>query len=137
RRVNTFLKNFSKLPLAEETKNRLLGEVKFLRAWYFWSMVQHFGGLPIIGDKLYTLDDTILEPRASYADCIEYLVSELDEARELLEAPDTQRGEDYGRANKGFCMGLKARILMFAASPLYNGGQESIADKDQKPLIGY
>lgn len=137
RRVNTFLKNFNKLPLAEATKNQLLGEVKFLRAWYFWSMVQHFGGLPIIGDKLYTLDDTILEPRASYEDCIEYLVSELDEARELLEAPVDQGGEDYGRANKGFCMGLKARILMFAASPLYNGGQESIATDKQKPLIGY
>ncbi len=137
RRANTFIKNFSKLPLAEETKNRLLGEVKFLRAWYFWSMVQHFGGLPIIGDKLYTLDDTILEPRATYADCIEYLVKELDEAADLLEAPDVQRPEDYGRVNKGFCMGLKARILLFAASDLYNGGQESIASAEQKPLIGY
>lgn len=137
RRANTFIKNFSKLPLAEETKNRLLGEVKFLRAWYFWSMVQHFGGLPIIGDKLYTLDETILEPRSKYEDCIEYLVKELDEARDLLPSPrGDQRPEDYGRANKGFCMGLKARILMFAASDLYNGGQESIAG-DRKLLVGY
>lgn len=137
RRANTFLKNYDKLPLAEETKSRLLGEVKFLRAWYYWSMVQHFGGLPLIGDKLYTLDETILEPRATYADCIEYLVKELDEARDLVESPDVQRPEDYGRVNKGFCMGLKARILMNAASPLYNGGQESIANEKQRPLVGY
>ncbi|WP_126246371.1 RagB/SusD family nutrient uptake outer membrane protein [Chitinophaga rhizosphaerae] len=137
RRVNTFLKNFGNLPLSGETKNQLLGEVKFLRAWYFWTMVQHFGGLPLIGDKLYTLDDTILEPRASYAECIDYLVKELDEAAELVVSPTEQRSEDYGRVNKGFCMGLKARILLNAASKLYNGGQESIASAAQKPLVGY
>lgn len=138
RRVNTFLKNYDKLPLAEETKKQLLGEVKFLRAWYFWSMVQHFGGLPIIGDKIYTLDDTILEPRNTYEECIDYLVQELDEARDLVEAPNEQRNEDYGRVNKGFCMGLKARILLFAASDLYNGGQEAIAvSKPEKLILGY
>ncbi|MGN7722763.1 RagB/SusD family nutrient uptake outer membrane protein [Chitinophaga sp. 22620] len=120
RRVNTFLKNIGKTPMAEEMKTQLKGEVRFLRAWYYWQMLQYFGGLPLIKDSIYSNTDYITQPRASYEDCVNYLVSELDDAAGMLAATPDQQEQDYGRANKGMCMALKARILLYAASPLIN-----------------
>ncbi|WP_162946245.1 RagB/SusD family nutrient uptake outer membrane protein [Chitinophaga barathri] len=120
RRVNTFLKNIGKTPMAEEMKTQLKGEVRYLRAWYYWQMLQYFGGLPLIKDSIYSNTDNITQPRATYEACVDYLVSELDEAKAMLVETPMQQEQDYGRANQGMCMALKARILLYAASPLIN-----------------
>ncbi|ASZ13994.1 RagB/SusD family nutrient uptake outer membrane protein [Chitinophaga pendula] len=137
RRVNVFLKNLPRTPLSAEMKTRLKGEVRFLRAWYYWQLLQHFGGVPIIRDSIYTNSDDIRSPRATIAQSVQYLTQELDEARQDLPSPLEQRSEDYGFATKGMCMALKSRLLLYAASPLFNGGAVGSASAAVRPYISY
>lgn len=137
RRVNIFLKNLPNTPLSEGLQTRLAGEARFLRAWYYWQMLQNFGGVPLIGDSLFKSTDDIRSPRGTYADCVSYISSELDAAKELLPAPDDVRPEDYGIPTKGACLALKSRLLLYAASPLQNGGGYEGTTAATKPLVGY
>ncbi|GAB2541211.1 RagB/SusD family nutrient uptake outer membrane protein [Rufibacter soli] len=120
RRVNLLIANIGRSPLSPSTKNRMLGEARFLRAWYYHTLIKAYGGVPLIGDQVFTGTDIINVPRNSYEECVNYVVSELDAAAGMLDA--VLQEQFYGRADKGACLGLKSRVLLFAASPLFNGG---------------
>lgn len=111
-------------------------EARFLRAWFYFELVRRYGGVPLMGDKVYTLNDNVAIPRSSFADCIKYIVSECDAVKDnLLAFPLTasdQNSSNY-RVTKGAAMTLKARALLYAASPLFNGGNIDAAN----PLTGY
>jgi hypothetical protein len=134
RRVNVFLQNVDRAPIGERFKTTYKAEARFLRAWYYFILVKHYGGVPLIGDVVYIADDEIKTGRNTFAECINYILSECE-----LAAPDlTVRpaGYNYGRAGSGACMGLKSRVLLYAASPLYNGGAEVPAGYP-KELVAY
>ncbi len=59
-------------------------------------------------------------PRNTYEECVNYIISECDAAAARL--PVDQLDQDYGRVTKGACLALKSRVLLTAASPLFNGG---------------
>lgn len=120
RAVNLFLAKLPSTPLAASTQRRVAAEARFLRIWYYHYLVKTFGGIPLIGDKTFNKDDIIDIPRNTYEDCINYMVSELDAVAAIL--PTDQLDENYGRITKGMCFALKSRILLTAASPLFNGG---------------
>lgn len=120
RSINQFLKHVPVIPFSTFSKNEVKGEARFLRAWYYSMLVQHYGGVPLVGDTLYAASDVILVKRASFKRCIDYILSECDAAASVL--PNTQAGSMYGRATRGACLALKARMLLFAASPLFNNG---------------
>lgn len=119
RAVNQFLKHVDSIPFPESLKRRTTGEARFLRAWYYSQLLKHYGGIPLVGDTLYKDNEEILAKRNTYEECVDYIVSECEKAAELL--PTRQMGLDYGRAGAGACMALKARVLLYAASPLFNG----------------
>ncbi|WP_160710815.1 RagB/SusD family nutrient uptake outer membrane protein [Chitinophaga solisilvae] len=129
RRVNIFLKNLPNTPLSGELKVRVKAEARFLRAWFYAQLLMHFGGMPIVGDTIYAPTQRIIHERATIEQMVQYIVSELDAARPDLPDPVSERSEDYGRANQGFCMALKAKILLYAASPLMNGGNAQYPPK--------
>jgi hypothetical protein len=134
RQANLYLANVDASPLSSARKTNTKAEARFLRAWYYAMLLKAYGGLQLVGDKVYDKDDEILVPRSSYADCVDYLVSELDAAAAVL--PGSYQGLEYGRVTKGACLALKARVLLYAASPLFNGG--SIAtDPKLKELTAY
>ncbi|MDB5144020.1 MAG: SusD family protein [Mucilaginibacter sp.] len=133
RAVNQLLKNLSKIPIKPVNKLQMKGEARFLRAWYYAILLEHYGGVPLIGDTLYTYTDHIPVVRGSYAACVNYITSECDSAASIL--PLTQSGLNYGRASKGACLALKARVLLYAASPLFNGTTLDIGNVQQ--LVGY
>ncbi|WP_315814133.1 RagB/SusD family nutrient uptake outer membrane protein [Paraflavitalea speifideaquila] len=93
----------------------------------------------MLGDTLYSPDDRISKGRNSLADCIQYIVAELDAAAQAL--PDEMVGIDFGRATRGAALALKARTLLYAASPLWNGGYNDnngfTATAEQKALVSY
>ena len=90
--------------------------------------------MPLIGDVVYTADDKIKTERNTFAECVDYILSECDAVvPDLTIRPS---GRDYGRAGSGACMGLKSRVLLYAASPLYNGGAEVPAGYP-KELVAY
>ncbi len=119
RSVNLLLSKLPTTPLSKATQTRVSGEARFLRAWYYYNLLINFGGVPLIGDKVYTITDVVNLPRSTFADCVTYVSNELDAAATIL--PVSYQGNDYGRVTKGAAMAVKAKLLLFAASPLFNG----------------
>lgn len=67
-------------------------------------LLRHYGGVPLIGDNIYEIDDEMKTSRDTYADCVEYIVSECKQAARDL--PNKFRGINTGRATAGACNGL-------------------------------
>jgi starch-binding outer membrane protein, SusD/RagB family len=137
RRANLLLSKLPVTPLSVSMQQRVKGECKFMRAYFYAYMLINFGGVPLIGDKIFNKDDIINIPRSSFEDCVNYVVKELDEAAAILPLPAEYQNIDYGRITKGACMAIKARLLLHAASPLFNGGTIAAATTEQKKLAGY
>lgn len=137
RRVNLMLSKLPTVPLSEPMKKRIGGELRYLRAWYYHFLLINFGGIPIEGDAVYGINDVIDLPRSSFEATVNYITTELDAAAAILPAPSAYQEQDYGRATKGACLALKARVLLYAASPLFNGGAISQASAVVKPIVSY
>ncbi len=109
----------------EATREYMKAEARFLRAYYYYFLFRQYGPVYILGDKLYEETDISKIDRNTVDENVEWMVSELDKAIANLPetlASTTESVERWqGRATKGAAMALKARILMMAASPLYNG----------------
>lgn len=120
---NIFFSKVDEVPFKEDLidgktqRDRMTGEVHFLRAYLYHFLTSTYGGVPII-TKAYALDDEFEAPRNTYAECVEFMVNECDQAAALL--PDVQSRNNFGRATRGAALALKARILLYAASDLYN-----------------
>ena len=118
--------------------DRMKGEVKFLRAYYYQQLIRYFGGVPII-DKPFTLNDSdFLSPRNTWEECVNFIVKNCDEAAALLDGKTTAAG----RANKAAALALKARVLIYAASDLHDmptaKSKSSVLSSYAKPeLVGY
>lgn len=120
RKANLFLKNADRIPFPDDkTKEQMLGEVYFLRAFYFNEILKRFGGMPIMTEKdLFVPGDNLMRPRDSYRDCFAFIMDDLNKAINSL--PVSLTTNEYGRATKGAAMALKARVLLYAASPLFS-----------------
>lgn len=98
---------------------RVEGEMRFLRALSYFELTKRFGGVPII-DKVYGPLDELNLPRSTYAQVTKYILDDLDIAITKL-GTDTEYGaSNYGRPTIGAALALKARVLLYAASPLNN-----------------
>ncbi|MGX5691380.1 RagB/SusD family nutrient uptake outer membrane protein [Arcticibacter tournemirensis] len=102
-------------------KTRVEGEMHFLRAFFYFELTKRFDGVVLIKDAFDQFDD-IDFPRNSYEECVAFMLDELNIAEDKLEL-DYSAG-DYGRATKGAVMALRARVLLYAASPLHNAGDD-------------
>jgi len=118
----------------EALKNRLVGEVHFLRAYHYHNLVFLYGGAPII-EHAYQLDDEFQVPRNTFEECINFIVKDCDAAAALL--PLSFSGSDYGRATKGAALALKTRVLLYAASELYNCNASWAQGYSNPELVGY
>lgn len=127
RQTNIFINNIDKVPLKGKLANGIpfnrvwKAEIRFLRALFYFELVERYGGVPLLGDKVYQLGDDLRLPRNSYADCVQFIVSECDAVKDSLR-PDPALSSVYERPTKGAALALKARTLLYAASPLFNGG---------------
>ena len=118
RACNLFLEQAAEHIYEDEAlKDRLTGEVYFLRAFYYHILSFMYGGFPII-DKTYGLADDPLIARNSFEDCIKFIAGDCDKAAALL--PLNHESTNLGRATKGAALALKSRVLLFAASDLFH-----------------
>ncbi len=117
-------------------KDRMIGEVHFLRAFLYFRLTNYYGGVPII-TNVYGLNDSFKIAQNSYADCIKFIVGDLDSAASML--PLVQSGDNDGRATKGAALALKARVLLYAASDLHNPQKNSSVTSgfSHPELLGY
>ncbi len=124
RKVNVFLANIDKVPFKEKgLKNRLKAEARGLRAVFYFELIKRWGGVPLIGDRVFELNDDLQLPRNTYQECVNYISSELDAILPNLLTPNAASGYTgifFGRFTKGAAMALKGRMLLYAASPLNN-----------------
>ena len=120
RQINIFKENIEKVPFTDEgLKDRMMGEVHFLNAYFYHNLVRLYGGVPLV-TKTYKLEDDFLIARSSFDESVQYIVEEADNAANLLPLDYIGSPDDIGRATKGAALALKARILLYAASDLFN-----------------
>ncbi|MDR1720643.1 MAG: RagB/SusD family nutrient uptake outer membrane protein [Dysgonamonadaceae bacterium] len=100
-------------------------EAHILRAYFYFELITHYGGVPLVKETLET-DDNLDLPRASYDEVIDFIVAEIDQYKDQLQpnwkARDVSRD---GRFDLGAALALKTRALLYAASPLHNEGNLS------------
>lgn len=127
RMCNLFIQNFGKVKLRKDlliTQGQYWrAENRFLRAMFYYELVKRYGGVPLLGDKVLTLDDSPNIPRNTFDECVNYVVSECDAIKDSLRTDPVAAG-DYGRITKGVALTLKTKILIMAASPLNNPGND-------------
>ena len=118
RACNIAISNLSKSPagFSAALLERLNGESKFMRAYYYQQLVRYYGGVPII-DKPFGLTDTsFLSTRNTFEECVNFIVKDLDDAANLLN----NKNMAAGRASRAAALALKSRILLYAASDLFD-----------------
>ncbi|RKE56953.1 RagB/SusD family nutrient uptake outer membrane protein [Sphingobacterium detergens] len=114
---NIFFDNIAQLKADKAKVDRLIGEMTFLRAFFYADLVARFGGVPLI-TKTFDLNSDMMVPRNTYDECIDFIVKELDKAANFL--PLSYEGKDFGRATKGAALALKSRVTLYAASAYWN-----------------
>ncbi|WP_345947612.1 RagB/SusD family nutrient uptake outer membrane protein [Mucilaginibacter sp. PAMB04274] len=124
RKCNLFVQNFNKVHFKKDPTIFIQGqywraENRFLRAIFYYELAKRYGGVPLLGDKVLSLDDDLKLPRNSFDECINYIASECDAIKDSLRA-DPVPASDYGRITKAVALTLKAKALLLAASPLNN-----------------
>ncbi|MFD1145205.1 RagB/SusD family nutrient uptake outer membrane protein [Larkinella insperata] len=118
RAANLALANLAQPKFANTGKivERLTGEAKFLRAYYYHQLVRYYGGVPIV-DRPYELGEAdYTVTRNTMEECINFIVKDCEDAAALLKGMSMAKG----RANEVAALALKARILTYAASDLYD-----------------
>ena len=135
RAVNQFIKHMPVIPFNQALKAQVTAEARFLRAWYYAMLMQHYGGVPLIGDTIYTSGDHIDVQRNAYSSCVNYVLSECDAAAAVL--PTTWSGAQYGRITRAACLALKSRVLLYAASPLFNNGGLAAGSAGLDSVVAY
>ena len=119
RNCNQFLSGLkTTTALSEEAKKPLEGEVRFLRAWCYFNMVRGLGGVPLMGDEVYTYNgpqdlEKLTKARATEAESYDYIISECKAAAEIMK---TSTNTHSARANKWTALMLEARAAVYAAS---------------------
>ena len=114
----------------EQLITQYAAEARFLRAFFYFRLLIQYGPvilvpeLPIAPDAQAD-DPTLSLPRSPFDSCVDYIAKELDLAAKDLPLSYSQQSKlDYGRATASACMAVKSRLLLYAASPLYNGNTD-------------
>lgn len=129
-------KEFNEVQIAD-----MKGQAHFLKAYYYWIMLRTYGPVPIVPDNGidYTKEyDEVAQPRSTYEECVDYIENELILAAEML--PLQRSVEELARPSRGAALALRAKVLLFGASPLFNGKAPAevatvMVDKQGNPLL--
>lgn len=133
RDCNIFLENIDKVPDMEDyEKVRWASEVKFLKAYYHFCLVKMYGPVPLIKENLPINTDVegVKVYRNTVDDCFDYIVQLIDEALPGLPVTIDNPTQEAGRITKPVGLALKAKVLVFAASPLFNGNTDQVGLKN-------
>ena len=141
RKVNQFLLSTGKVnldpwkldpsPSAQSVYNTNLASIKrwtyearFLRAYFYFELVKRYGGIPIINNALSLEDDFSKVKRNSLSECLQFITAECDSAATQLPLNTSTlpyvASTDLGRVTKLTALALKSRVLLYAASDLFN-----------------
>jgi starch-binding outer membrane protein, SusD/RagB family len=138
RMLNVMLERIDDAPIDASYNLQVRAETRFLRAQVYFDLFKFYSGVPIVTDKF--LPDEVADidiSRSTVEEVIDFIVEECDFAIQNL--PDRYPANWHGRATKGAALALKSRVLLYAASPLYNTAEPilSMDDPAHNSLICY
>lgn len=119
RNINLFLAHIDVVPVDSVLKQYWKAEARFIRAMNYFELIKRYGGVVLVGDRLFLQNEKMTLARSSYEESVQYVVRELDAISDSLR-PDPVSDADLGRITRGAALALKARTLLYAASPLNN-----------------
>lgn len=134
-----FLNNIGSVPDISEANLRYWsGEAHFLIAHLHQILLEYYGPIVLAREEidLNAPASSVNVPRSTYDECVNFIEEEFRKAAEML--PDYWGPIQYGRAIRATALAYRARLLLYAASPLVNGNSEFYADfvnKDGTHLI--
>ncbi|WP_290797607.1 RagB/SusD family nutrient uptake outer membrane protein [Flavihumibacter sp. UBA7668] len=135
RRVNLFTEQLVNSPIPQNVLLRLEAEMRFIRAFKYAELLKTYGGVPII-TSTFALDAPAFEvARNTIDETVSFIVSECDAVISILPAFNAT---PRGKASKEAAMALKARTLLYAASPLFNPSNDQakwIAARDANKAV--
>lgn len=115
KRANVFFEKVGNSTISPSVLNPMKGEMHFLRGWMYFELMRTYGGVPIITNS-FELDAANFDvTRNTFDECGKFVVSECDKAMTLLNT-----SAPSGKISKNVAMALKARVLLYMASPLNN-----------------
>ena len=116
----SLIDNLHPTGVTDADKEQYKAECYFLEAYYHFRVLAAMGPCPIIESKVDPNITSDRIPGRSHFDyCVNWIVKKLDDAAAVL--PATRPTDELGRATSTICKALKARVLLYAASPLWNG----------------
>jgi hypothetical protein len=107
-RANTILSRIEKVEFDQAVKDQIIGETKFLRAYFYFNLVRYFGGVPLFLKEVEKEGDAFL-PRSTVEEVYTQVIADAQDAVEKLPVPSFPQS---GRANKGSASTLLAEIYM-------------------------
>lgn len=131
RKCNTFLESINDPGIAtagidEEEKNGWIGEVYTLRAFYYLQLIKRYGGVPIINAPYEITYDFSQDSRATFEECVDFILADCDRALEIPESSISTIGfrwdisdNDRGHVTRAFAYAVKSQAALYAASPLW------------------
>ncbi|MDR2038055.1 MAG: RagB/SusD family nutrient uptake outer membrane protein [Bacteroidales bacterium] len=127
RDCNIFLENVGKVPdLPVWERDKWTAEVTFLKAYYHFYLVRMYGPIPLVKENLpiTASEEEVKVSRVPVDDCFEYIVELIDEALPGLDSIIANPTREMGRITKPIAAAWKAKVLVTAASPLFNGNTD-------------
>lgn len=109
---NTVLANVPNMNISEQIKNRCIGEAKFLRATYYFILVQLFGDVPLTLTPIGSGDNLFPERVSKDRIYSEVIIPDLLDAIDLLPRREEYSSSDLGRASKGAAAGMLAKVYL-------------------------
>jgi hypothetical protein len=134
RRCNTMLDSINNpVDLSAAEKQRWIGEVKFLKAYYHYYLLRLYGPIPIVKTNLdiTASTDQVTVARAPVDSVFSYIVQLLDEAAPNLPPVITNQAQELGRITSVIALSVKAEVLATQASPLFNGNPDYAGVKNK------
>ena len=137
---NIFIENIHLVPdMTNDEKDQWKAEVIFLKAYYHFLLVRSYGPIPIMDENIpiSAAIEEIRVKRNTVDECFDYIESTIDEA--MIDLPERNTNNLYlGRIDRTIAAAIKSRVLLYAASPLYNGNAEyyqNFTDEDGESLF--
>lgn len=128
RKANIILDRINgKNDMTDMERQDYTGMAYFLRGYFYYSLVRLYGPVPILPDKAFDTDEEVANvsyERASYDECVEYICANMEKAAQML--PNDRSISYPYLPTKGAALAVIARMRLYSASPLFNGGTTTI-----------
>jgi len=133
---NIFIENMQDLNKVRDIdpfeRERWIGEAEFLKAYYHYYMLRMYGPIPVMRNSIDIDAEDIFTRRQPVDVCVDYIAALLDSSYEKLPMKITDENTELGRITQTIALAVKAKLLVMAASPLFNGNPDLASFTDNE-----